>query len=299
MKFLKMHGLGNDFVILDFRQGADPLSPERIRLICDRHFGVGCDQLVVMEPSEQADVFARFYNGDGSESGACGNATRCVAEIIIKEKQKVPPHALPPHPSPLPRGERGQQYLESAPSPLWGEGRGEGCIIETTSGLLPATRAENGMITVDMGVPKLDWREIPLSKPSDTLALPLDGTPVCVNMGNPHCVFFVDNLADIPVETLGAQCETDPLFPERTNVEFVQVIGENRLRQITWERGVGLTLACGSGACAVAVAAVRRGLTGRKVEIVLDGGSLTIEWRESDSRVLMTGPVASVFEGCI
>jgi len=261
MKFLKMHGLGNDFVILDFRVRAEALDTARIVQICDRHFGVGCDQLVVMEPSEQADVFVRFYNGDGSESGACGNATRCVAEIIMRET---------------------------------GQGA---CRVETRAGVLPATRAENGMITVDMGAPKLDWAEIPLSQSCDTLSLPLAGAPVAVNMGNPHCVFFVDKLGDMDVEKLGAAFETDPLFPQRTNVEFVEVLSRTTLRQKTWERGAGLTLACGSGACAVAVAAVRRGLAERNVEIRLDGGSLFIEWRESDGDVLMTGPVAHVFAG--
>ncbi|MCC6598211.1 MAG: diaminopimelate epimerase [Alphaproteobacteria bacterium] len=262
-----MHGLGNDFLILDHRKNAETLGIEQIRRLCDRHLGVGCDQLVVMENTDKADIRAIFYNADGSTSGACGNASRCVADIYMKEQNvRV-------------------------------------CTLETQSGTLTARAAENGMITVDMGPPGLDWRAIPLAEERDTLDLGLSegavSAPVGVSMGNPHCVFFVDDLGDIPVDTLGAHFEHDPLFPQRANVEFVEVLSPVKLRQKTWERGAGLTLACGSGACAAAVAGVRRGLTGRKVEIVLDGGSLFIEWRESDGHVLMTGPVAYVFEGKI
>lgn len=263
MNFQKMHGLGNDFVILDFRNERKPLSPEMIEKMCDRHFGVGCDQLVVLENSDKADIKAIFYNADGSESGACGNATRCVADILMKERSV------------------------------------QACTVETGGGVLSAQAAENGMVTVDMGAPGLDWRQIPLSEERDTLDIGIYGQPVAVSMGNPHCVVFVDNVEDICVETMGPEFENHPLFPQRTNVEFVQVLSIGKLRQKTWERGSGRTLACGSGACAVAVAGVRRGLTGRKVEIVLDGGSIFIEWREADGRVLMTGPVAYVFEGSL
>lgn len=265
MNFRKMHGLGNDFVILDHREDGKTLTPAQMTHICDRHSGVGCDQLVVLEPSEKADVFARFYNADGSESGACGNATRCVADIVMKEA-----------------------------------GKGE-CAVETQNGVLPAEYAPNGMITVDMGAAALEWGQIPLAEERDTLDLGFKSPYViggtAVNMGNPHCVFFVDKIVDIPLEKIGPEYENNPLFPERTNVEFVQVISETKLRQRTWERGVGVTLACGSGACAVAVAGVRTGRTARKVEVELDGGTLFLEWRKSDGHVLMTGPVAYVFEG--
>ncbi len=266
MRFRKMHGLGNDFVILDHREiKSGMLTNAQIQQICDRHFGVGCDQLVLLEPSQKGDIFARFYNGDGSESGACGNATRCLADLYFKET--------------------GQTQ----------------CVIETGAGLLPCFQSENGLVTVDMGAPKLEWAQIPLSKVMDTLALELSAAgldaPVAVNMGNPHCVFFVDSLEGLDVEKIGSFIENNALFPERTNVEFVQVLDRSKLRQITWERGAGVTLACGSGACAVAVASVRRDLTDRSVEVNLDGGALHIEWRESDGHVLMTGPVAYVFEG--
>ncbi len=261
MNFKKMHGLGNDFVILDFRKEQKSLSAEMIAKICDRRFGVGCDQLVVLEKSEAADIKVIFYNADGSESGACGNATRCVADIVMKERSV------------------------------------RACTIETGGGVLSTKIAENGMIEVDMGAPGLDWRQIPLNEERDTLDIGLYGQPVAVSMGNPHCVVFVDNIEDICVETMGPEFENHPLFPQRTNVEFVQVLSTGKLRQKTWERGSGLTMACGSGACAVAVAGVRRGLTERKVEVALDGGSLFIEWREADGHVLMTGPVAYVFEG--
>lgn len=252
MQFKKMHGLGNDFVILDKKDLSGPLSPGQIKHICDRNFGVGCDQLVVLEPSDKADVFARFYNADGSESAACGNATRCVADIVMKE-------------------------LNS-----------ESCRIETGGGVLPCTRTANGMITVDMGAPvrveDLDIRTEGLSN------------PVGVDMGNPHCVFFVDNLGDIALETIGPTVENNPIFPNKTNVEFVQVINDTRMRQRTWERGSGITLACGSGACAVAAAAAHKGLIKNKVEIELDGGSLFIEINPA-GHILMTGPIAYVFDG--
>ncbi len=256
MIFKKMHGLGNDFVILDSKDLSGPqghrLSPGQIKHICDRNFGVGCDQLVVLEPSDKADIFARFYNSDGSESAACGNATRCVADIVMKEIKT------------------------------------ESCKIETGGGVLPCTRAENGMITVDMGAP---LRVEDIDSPEASLP-----APVTVDMGNPHCVFFVDNIGDIVLETVGPTVENNPIFPNRTNVEFVEVINDTRMRQRTWERGSGITLACGSGACAVAAAAAHKGLTGNKVEIELDGGSLFIEINAA-GHILMTGPIAYVFDG--
>lgn len=267
MNFLKMHGLGNDFVILDQRGGAGALSPDLVRLACDRHFGIGCDQLIVLEPSERADLFMRIYNPDASEAENCGNATRCVADLHMKQN-----------------------------------GNGQ-CVIETRGGLLDCRKAGGGLVSVDMGPARLGWQEIPLSEQRDTLYLGIGQgaaqDPVGVGMGNPHCVFFVDNVGDIPVDTLGPVFENHSLFPQRANISFAQVTGDNRVRLRVWERGAGITLACGTAACATAVAAVRRGLTGRTVEAEMDGGVLRLEWREADGHVLMTGPVAYVFAGSL
>ena len=255
MRFTKMHGLGNDFVILDARNEALGLSAKSIQQIADRHFGVGCDTLVVLEPSQKGDIFARYYNADGSESGACGNATRCVADIIMKEKNI------------------------------------QACNIEVSYGLLPCRRTGNLEVEVDMG---------PTRAVSD-LDLSHGGVqnPVIVDMGNPHCVFFVDNIVDISVETLGVYFESHAAFPHRTNVEFAEIKSRSKIRLRTWERGSGLTLACGSGACATTVAAVQRGLTDRIVEIEVDGGTLYMKWRAVDNHVLMRGAVAYVFEGIL
>lgn len=264
LSFRKMHGLGNDFVILDGRTEPVRLSGDQIRGIGNRRRGIGFDQLVILEPPQKSDgVFMRIYNPDGSEAGACGNATRCVADIIMKEKGA------------------------------------QACTVETISGVLECMYAENELITVDMGAPGLEWRQIPLSKECDTLHLPLEGNPVAVSMGNPHCVYFCADVRDVAVDKLGVKTEHDPLFPERTNVEYVGMLGKDHLRMRVWERGAGITEACGTGACASAVAAIRRGLTGRKVRVTLDGGDLLIEWRETDNHVLMTGPVAYSFEGAM
>lgn len=267
IEFKKMHGLGNDFVILDARAQDITLSDADMRHICDRHFGVGCDQLVLLQSAQDnmADLRVRFYNGDGSQSGACGNATRCVASLLLSEKAAT------------------------------------SCTLQTGGGLLHTTRAPNDMITVNMGAPRLSWQEIPLSHEVDTLALPLDGAPTAVNMGNPHCVIFVDNFVEEEFITNGKLYENNSLFPQRTNVEFVEKLGNNHFRQRTWERGAGITLACGSGACAVAVAAIRKGLAQKSqpITITLDGGDLIIEWRESDNNVYMTGPVAHIFDGTL
>ena len=253
MQFKKMHGLGNDFVILDFRNETQTLAPAQIQHICDRHFGVGCDLLTVLEPSDSADIFARFYNADGTESAACGNATRCVADIVMHERGST------------------------------------ACAIETGRGVLEAEAASNGLITVNMGA-ALSVEDIPT--PNTQLS-----NPTIVNMGNPHCVFFLDDLGTIDPRELGPIIENNTdLFPERTNVEFAQITGDNQIRQITWERGVGITLACGSGACATAIAAHSRGLTSGTTEIVLDGGSLFIELN-ANNEALMTGPIAYVFDG--
>jgi len=265
LPFRKMHGLGNDFVILDRREQNFFVNEDYVRRIGDRRRGVGFDQLIILDiGSEGHRTYMRIYNPDGSEAGACGNATRCVADIVMKEDNS------------------------------------NKCTIETISGVLECTRGDKaGDITVDMGPPRLEWNEIPLSKQCDTLHLPLEGDPVGVSMGNPHCVYFCEDVAAIAVDKLGPKTEQNPLFPERTNVEYVSMQGSDHLRMRVWERSAGITQACGTGACASAVAAIRRGMTGRRVRVTLDGGDLMIEWGENDGHVLMTGPVAYVFEGTI
>lgn len=266
--FIKMHGAGNDFIILDARGQPLPLAESQIRLIADRRLGIGCDQLITLEPvGAGADLFMRIHNPDGSEAGACGNATRCVARLIAEES-----------------------------------GRAAG-IIRTISGELPFTLADGGLITVDLGAPRLGWRDVPLGYEADTLHLPLEtggvADPAACSMGNPHATFFVEDIAATPVETLGPRFERDALFPDRANIGFAQILGPARIRLRVWERGAGLTLACGSGACAALVNAARRGLASRRAEMILDGGRLLIEWREADGHVLMTGPTAISFTGSI
>lgn len=269
--FLKMHGLGNDFVILDGRGPGLDLSLERRRAIADRRLGVGCDQLIVLEPPTDrgADVFMRIYNPDGTQAGACGNATRCVASLVMDERKT------------------------------------DQVTVQTISGLLESEKAGMGgnglpIISVDMGPARLDWREIPVASACDTNHMPVGlgplQDPVGTNMGNPHATFFVDDLAAIPLAELGPKLEHDPFFPERANIGVAQMVGENRLRLRVWERGTGLTLACGSGACAAGVAAARRGLSGRKVEVLVEHGTLTIEWMR-DGNVLMTGGIALSYKG--
>jgi diaminopimelate epimerase len=263
-----MHGLGNDFVVIDTTKHKVVLDDKKRREIADRRYGVGCDQLLVLEPPKDkgADVFLRIYNPDGSEAQACGNGTRCTAHLWMMEHGK------------------------------------KSCVIQTVAGLLKCSMAANDLVAVDMGVPRLGWKDIPLAEERDTLHLRLvEGTslpdPVAVNVGNPHAVFFVPDVKKVDVPNLGPQVENHVLFPQRTNVEFAQVMGPEKIRVRVWERGTGVTQACGSGACATMVAAVRRGLTGRKAEIILDGGSLFLEWRAEDEHILMTGPAAYVFEG--
>jgi diaminopimelate epimerase len=269
--FLKMHGLGNDFVVLDARAADLELTPERRRTIADRRLGVGCDQLIVLErPTDrEADVFMRIYNPDGGEAGACGNATRCVASVVMDERKS------------------------------------DHVTVQTIAGLLESQKAglgSNGLpvISVDMGPARLDWREIPVSQACDTNHLPLGlgplQDPVGTNMGNPHATFFVGDADAIPLAELGPKLEYDRLFPERANIGIAQLVGEDRLRLRVWERGAGITLACGSGACAAVVAASRRGLVQRKADVVLEGGTLTIEWLR-DGHVLMTGGIALAFKG--
>lgn len=267
--FLKMHGLGNDFVVFDARQAPLALSAAQARALADRRAGIGCDQVIVIEaaPTAEADAFMRIHNADGGEVNACGNAARCVAHLLMAES-----------------------------------GRAE-VRIATGAGILAATRAAGGAVTVDMGAARDDWRDIPLARETDSLHLPIaEGPlrdPVAVSMGNPHAVFFVDDAEAVDLARLGPVLETHDLFPERANIGIVQVLARDRLRVRVWERGAGLTRACGTGACAAAVAAHRRGLADRKAEIRLDGGTLHIDWREADGHVLMTGPVATAFAGAV
>jgi diaminopimelate epimerase len=266
--FIKMHGAGNDFVVLDGRTRPLGLTPDRIRLIADRRLGIGCDQLISLEPgTEGADVFMRIHNPDGSEAGACGNATRCVATLIARDVDRA------------------------------------AVTIRTISGDLPSRLLPDGRVTVDLGAPRLGWAEVPLAVPMDTLHLPLaEGSvrdPAACSMGNPHATFFLPALEGLDIARLGPRFETDALFPDRANIGFAQILSPERIRLRVWERGAGLTLACGSGACATLVNAVRRGLTQRRAELLLDGGLLTIEWREADGHVLMTGPVETSFAGAI
>ena len=267
-EFVKMHGLGNDFVVLDARRSGLLLTADAVRAIADRRRGVGCDQLIVVEPprGDNSTAWMTIYNPDGSESGACGNATRCVAWLLM--------------------GETGADRV----------------VIETRAGLLKAETRGDKMVAVDMGPARLDWRDIPLAEARDTLHLGIGlgplSDPVGVSMGNPHAVFFVPDVADVNLPSVGSGLEHHPLFPERANIEIVQVLGPEKLRMRVWERGAGITQACGTGACASLVAAARRGLTTRKAEVVLDGGSLFIEWL-ADGHVLMTGPVALAFRGSL
>lgn len=262
--FLKMHGAGNDFVVLDARAHPLDLAPAAAARIADRHRGVGCDQIILIEPDDGAAAFMRILNADGSESGACGNATRCVAALLA--------------------GETGARRL----------------AIRTNAGLLPAEIKGPTLVEVDMGAPKLGWEDIPLAEPADTLSLRLALGPVqnpaACSMGNPHATFFVDDLTHLQIETIGPKLEHARLFPERANIGFARIDAPDRIRLRVWERGAGLTLACGSGACAALVNAHRRGLAARRTEIEMDGGTLTLTWRD-DGHVLMEGPVALVFEG--
>jgi diaminopimelate epimerase len=265
INFRKMHGLGNDFVILDGRESGLTLTPEQVRHLSHRNRGVGCDLVALIKWSKtfRETPFVHLINSDGSEIEACGNATRCVADILMTESEV------------------------------------DNIVIETLRGTLNCWKEGDQMIRVEMGEPKLAARDIPLSKNVDTLHLPLPGDPVAVSMGNPHCIFFVDNLGDIDLVRDAKPFETNALFPNKTNVEYVEILNKNHIRMRVWERGVGITQACGSGACASAVAAIRRGLTDRHMTVSLDGGDLIIDWPRDHALVSMTGPVTYVFDGTI
>jgi diaminopimelate epimerase len=244
------------------------LSDAQARAVADRKTGVGCDQFIVIEPPKngRADAAMRIRNADGGEVEACGNATRCVAQLLMKEQGK------------------------------------NRIAIDTVAGLLLAEDAGDGRVAVDFGPARLEWREIPLARAMDTLHLDLTlgplGDPVAVNVGNPHAVFFVPDAETIDLKTLGPQLERHALFPERCNIEAATVLSPTRIRMRVWERGVGITRACGTGACATLVAAARRGLAERKADVILDGGTLEIEWT-ADNHVRMTGPVATSFSGVL
>jgi diaminopimelate epimerase len=266
--FLKMHGLGNDFVIFDARNQTLALDAAAARAIADRRFGVGCDQVIVIEPAKNgADAFMRIYNSDGGEVESCGNAARCVARLLMDERQV------------------------------------DSVRLDTEGGALACT-VSGDQITVDMGAPKFGWRDIPLAREVDTRSFAIEGfdepelkVASAVNVGNPHCVLFVESADDAPVYGLGRRIENHPLFPERTNVEFVSVLAPNRLRMRVWERGVGVTLACGTGACATIAAAQRRGFCGEVCDVVLDGGTLHLEWAGEGKPIFMTGPSALSYRG--
>ena len=258
IQFMKWHGAGNDFVMIDSRGRAPVVTRALAARLGDRNRGVGFDQLAEIRTSDAADIDLDFWNADGSRAGACGNATRCVARYMMAQTGK------------------------------------SALTIRTARGIL-AAREDGDEVCINMGQPQTLWSDVPLSQDVDTAHLPITGDPVAVGMGNPHCVFFVDDADGVDVAGIGPSIETHPLFPERTNVEFASVRSRTEVRMRVWERGAGITLACGSGACATAVAAHQRGLTDAKMRMELDGGWLTLDIR--DDGVWMTGPTAFVYEG--
>ena len=257
--FTKMHGLGNDFVVLDARDEAlPPLMPQTVKALADRRQGIGCDQLIVLEDDTDATVRMRIFNADGGEVEACGNASRAVGLLLGME-----------------------------------------ATIASKGGMLSVSPKDGG-IAVDMGHPRFEWDAIPLAYAMDTAYMPVGWDmlehPLAVNVGNPHVVFFVNDTDAVPLETLGPQIENDPLFPNRINVNVATILGRTTLRLRVWERGAGLTRACGTGACATAVAAMRRGLVDREVTVQLPGGPLTIAW-DGEGPITMTGPAAEAYRG--
>lgn len=270
-EFIKMNGLGNDFAIFDARLNGLKLTAEQAAFVADRQDGAGCDQVIVLEPSQKADVFMRILNADGSEVDACGNATRCVGRLVAGELNRA------------------------------------GVTIETNAGILVAQVFGEDQVTVDMGVPKFGWEDIPLAEEfRDTRMIelqvgPIDNpvlhSPSVVNVGNPHCIFWVNDVEEHDLARFGPMLENHPIFPERANISLAQVTSKNSLILRVWERGAGLTEACGTAACAAAVAAARKKLTGRNVSVELPGGTLQIVWREADDHILMTGPIEFEYKG--
>lgn len=269
LPFIKMHGLGNDFVIIDARQNGFMPDQDFCLRLADRHRGIGYDQLIILTPpkSDQADLFVHFYNADGTTAQACGNGTRCIARLLFEEKQKQ-------------------------------QGK-----IETISGILSVWQEEENSICVDFGNPGLAWHDLPLAQEMDTSSVDLgfEALPVacCVSVGNPHTVFFVKDVTTIPLETLGPKIEHHPLFPERTNVEFAQILDNDNIRMRVWERGTGITQACGSGALATFIAARRRGFKNTHALIHLDGGKLKTMWREENGHVILCGAASLSFCGTL
>lgn len=274
IRLRKMNGLGNDFAVLDLRARPRGFSEEDIRRIANREHGVGCDQVIAMEPSPGGgDTFMRIWNRDGGEVEACGNAMRCVASVLAAEA-----------------------------------GRAD-VRIETAAGMLGGHVNADGSVTVDMGVPRFGWQDIPLAEEfHDTRMIelqvgPIDDpvlhSPSVVNVGNPHCIFWVDDVDAHDLAAIGPVLEHHPLFPERANISLAQLTGPDALTLKVWERGAGLTRACGTAACAAAVSAHRKRLTGRRVTVTLPGGPLLIEWRERDDHILMTGPSELEYEGVL
>lgn len=271
INFQKMHGLGNDFVVLDARKSPMALTQPQLAHMADRRFGIGCDQVILLEPSSHADVTMRIFNPDGSEVGACGNATRCIGALMMDET--------------------GKTMVQ----------------IETMAGLLRAER-DGADIAVDMGLPRLGWGEIPLSGVGgDTLRVPMDVSGIeprlpvwfsAVNMGNPHAIFVVEDVDCFDLPRFGPILEVHPLFPQKANISLIAITGKNKIAQRVWERGAGITLACGTGACAGAVAAWRLGLCDGAITTTLPGGSLTLK-RETNGHVRMIGPVAKSFSGSL
>ena len=254
-----MHGCGNDFVIIDNRNQQLELNSDEIKLICDRHFGIGCDQLVFINNNDNASAYALFWNSDGSVSATCGNATRCVADILFKETRK------------------------------------KTLNIETPNGTIECNKKNNELISVNIGKPKIAWDEIPLSRKVSTLKLPLDGEPTGTNFGNPHCTFFVNDLDKVDVQNQGPLIENNVLFPQKTNVQFVKIMDRNHIKIRVWERGSGITLASGSSSCGAVYAGIRRGLLDNRVKVELEGG--TVEVEKKVTGLWLTGPIKYVFSG--
>jgi len=265
--FIKMNGLGNDFVVVEAKSTPFTPTSEQVRALAARVGGIGFDQLIALEASPRGDIFMRIWNADGGEVSACGNAARCVGWLMLEATGRL-------------------------------EVR-----IDTAAGLLSATRAGDKAITIDMGEPGLGWRDIPLARAMGTREVPLrvfsasSRLPGCVSMGNPHVVYFVSDAERVRADRIGPKIERHPLFPERVNVGFAQIKAQDRIRLRVWERGAGLTRACGTGACAALVAAHRRGLAGLAATVEMDGGELLVEWRGADNHVFMTGPIAVEFTG--
>ena len=284
VKFTKYHGLGNDFILIDNRASSEPsITPDQAIQLCDRHFGIGADGVIFALPGQNGnDYTMRIFNSDGSEPEMCGNGIRCLAKFIADlEAQDVSsdPNNITP-----------RSYK-----------------IHTLAGVITPKLESNGLVTVDMGLPQLTASEIPTTlAPADQKVInqPLEVAGktwllTCVSMGNPHCLTFVDDVAAIDLETIGTLFEHHPVFPQRTNTEFIEVVRPDYLKMRVWERGAGITLACGTGACATVVAGVLNGKCDRRATVELPGGCLEIEWSEIDQRVYMTGPAEQIFSGIV